>query len=79
MPLGYLLERVRSRLLGRSAHRLDGETPEERTTGSGRLLQPSTPALGVAIAVGIAPFRIAQRAFPNRGVAIVARGRVPRT
>jgi SAM-dependent methyltransferase len=77
MPLGYLLERVRGRLLARSARQAAGSTPEERTTQSGRLLQPKGPFMGTLIAIGTAPFRLAQRAFPRHGVAIVARGRLP--
>jgi SAM-dependent methyltransferase len=75
MPLGYLLERVRGPLLARAA-KVDDESPEERTRGSGRLLQPSGAVSGTLIAVGTAPFRILQRAFPHHGIAIVARGQV---
>jgi SAM-dependent methyltransferase len=75
MPLGYLLERVRGPLLARNAGSGD-DSLEERTKGSGRLLQPSSAAMGGVIAVGTAPFRILQRAFPRHGIAIVARGRV---
>jgi SAM-dependent methyltransferase len=76
MPLGYLLERVRGPLLARSANNTADDSLEERTTGSGRLLQPSSAAMGGVIAVGTAPFRILQRAFPRHGIAIVARGQV---
>ena len=76
MPLGYLLERVRGPLLARNANARDDDSLEQRTQGSGRLLQPSGAALGTLISVGTAPFRVLQRAFPHHGIAIVARGRV---
>ncbi len=75
MPLGYALEHGRNRLFKRLD---DGRrTPEERTSESGRLLQPDRGALAALTLVGTAPFRFVQRAFPNHGVGLVARARRP--
>ena len=46
------------------------------SAGSGRLLQPTGGARGSAIRLATAPFRLAQRAFPNTGVGLVARARL---
>jgi hypothetical protein len=40
------------------------------------LLQPRNPLLAGVTAIGVAPFALAQRALPGRGVGIVARGRL---
>jgi SAM-dependent methyltransferase len=77
MPLGYLLETARNaiskRRLGSAAASM---SVEERTAGSGRFLQPTGGARGAAIRWATAPFRIAQRAFPNTGVGLVVRARL---
>lgn len=74
MPLGYVLEAGRNaigrRRLGKSAAAM---SVEERTAGSGRFLQPSGNTRGAAIKWATAPFRMAQRAFPNTGVGLVVR------
>lgn len=77
MPLGYLLEAGRNAVGKRRLGRTAGEMSiEERTAGSGRLLQPTGGARGAAIRLGTLPFRLAQRAFPNTGVGLVARARL---
>jgi SAM-dependent methyltransferase len=72
-PLGYLIEDVRNRLFARTP--TDSPTAE-RTAASGRLMQPNSRLLASAAAVGVAPFAVVQRAFPARGIGIVARGRL---
>ena len=76
MPLGYLLERVRTRISQRRLQRAPGASREERTSGSGRLLQPSG-VTGVGIRLGTVPFRLVQRAFPGRGTGLVVLARWP--
>lgn len=84
MPLGYLLETVRNAVARRrgvaagppepspTPGRQDGEVvPADhgfaaRTAASGRQLQPDR--WGWAIAVGAAPFRLAQRPFRSSGL-----------
>ncbi len=73
VPLGYLLENVRNRLLARRQH---DASKAERTAASGRLFQPRGGAAAVTTAVAVTPFALVQRAFPQRGVGIVARGRL---
>jgi SAM-dependent methyltransferase len=74
-PAGYLLEAARNAI---SARRLTSAgTAAERTGHSGRYLQPAENWQGLAIRVGTAPFRLAQRAFPSRGPGIVVRARRP--
>lgn len=77
MPLGYLLESVRTRITQRWLQGAPGTSREERTSGSGRLFQPSG-AIGVGTRLGTAPFRLLQRAFPGRGTGLVALARWPR-
>ena len=76
MPLGYALEAVRNRVLARRAV-ATGATMAERSGGSGRLFQPERPLTATAMVAAVAPFRLVQRAFPRRGVGLVARARVP--
>jgi len=77
-PLGYLLDSVRDRLAGREAGgsaavpRPRGETAEERTSTSGRILQPSGVLAGGAIRMAVAPFAALQRMRPDRGPGLVA-------
>ncbi|WP_407320628.1 methyltransferase domain-containing protein [Isoptericola halotolerans] len=72
-PLGYALEAVRNRVAARRLEG-DGTTTAERTARSGRLFQPSSAAQGAAVAVATWPFRVAQRALPRSGPALVAWG-----
>jgi SAM-dependent methyltransferase len=77
MPLGYVLEAGRNVIGRRRLAKLAAASSfEERTAGSGRLLQPTGGVRGSAIRWGTAPFRFAQRAFPNTGVALVVRARL---
>jgi SAM-dependent methyltransferase len=77
-PLGYALEVVRNRVAARTLARLGGNpTPEELTAGSGRVLQPSSPAGAAAIAAATLPFRYLQRLAPTRGTGLVALARRP--
>jgi len=74
-PLGYLLDTVRDRLAGGKA--AEGETAEERTSGSGRILQPSGTVAGAAIKVAVAPWIGLQRLRPGKGPGLVAVARRP--
>jgi SAM-dependent methyltransferase len=74
-PLGYLLDSVRDRLAGGKT--AEGETAEERTSGSGRILQPSGSLAGGAIKVAVSPFIALQRARPGKGPGLVAVARRP--
>jgi SAM-dependent methyltransferase len=76
MPLGYLLETVRDAIGRRRLAAAQGASFEERTAGSGRLYQPSGALRGMVIRWATAPFRLSQRAFPDRGVAMVVRARL---
>jgi SAM-dependent methyltransferase len=76
VPLGYALEAGRNAIGRRRLARAAGSTVEERTAGSGRLWQPSGRARGTAIRLATAPFRAAQRAFPNTGTGLIARARL---
>ncbi|MBO0868394.1 MAG: class I SAM-dependent methyltransferase [Micromonosporaceae bacterium] len=76
-PLTYATEAVRNRLAKPKLDRAVWETAEERTSGSGRQLQPSTRLLGTAIRVGIAPFIGLQSLRPMAGPDLVVLGRRP--
>jgi len=69
-PLGYLLDSVRDRLAGGKT--AEGETAEERTSGSGRILQPKGAAAGTAIKAAVAPWIGLQRLRPGKGPGLVA-------
>lgn len=75
VPLGFVLESGREVIAKRLQQRQGERSMEERSGGSGRLLQPKRSAVGTAIRLGTAPFRRVQRAFPTRGTGIVAIGR----
>ena len=79
MPLGYLLEAGRNAVGRRRIKRAGGDGGDiaERTSGSGRLLQPANRLVGTAIKVGTSPFRLVQRAFPHHGPGLVAAARKP--
>jgi hypothetical protein len=68
--LGHLLQRVRNALAQRRlAQRLqEGDTPEERSSGSGRLFQPKRVAAAVACATVAAPARLLQAPFAGTDV-----------
>jgi SAM-dependent methyltransferase len=75
-PLGYALEAGRNALGKRRLARSSETSVAERTAASGRLYQPGGSLLGTANRIGTAPFRGLQRMFPDRGVGIVALGRL---
>jgi SAM-dependent methyltransferase len=77
-PLGSVTE-VAKVMVGkrRLAHAETAATStSERTAGSGRVMQPSQGVTGTATRLGTAPFRRLQRLFPDKGVSIVALGRL---
>jgi SAM-dependent methyltransferase len=77
-PLGYALEVGRNRVARRALERMGGDpTPEELTAGSGRLMQPTRPAVAAAVAAATLPFRYLQRLAPTRGTGLVALARRP--
>jgi SAM-dependent methyltransferase len=76
MPLGFLLEAGRNRILGRRMSQSSSASMEARTGGSGRLLQPRGGVQGAVTRWGTFPFRYAQRGFPNTGTGIVVRARL---
>jgi SAM-dependent methyltransferase len=73
MPAGYLLDFARNRLVRR---RGAGRSLEDRTAGSGRMLQPP-PWTGRAVELSMIPFAVLQRPFEtsHTGVGFVALGR----
>lgn len=77
-PAGHLLEAFRNaaarKLLADGASELD---IAERTAGSGRLFQPSQGISGMLTTLIARPMVWTQRLFRNRGVGLVARGRLP--
>jgi SAM-dependent methyltransferase len=75
-PLGHVLETVRNVLGKRRLARSPGASVAERTSASGRLYQPGGSLVGTANRVGTAPFRGLQRMFPDKGVGLVALGRL---
>lgn len=77
MPIGYAIEVIRNVVARRRERTELGVTMEQRTGRSGRFLQPGGRAAGLAIGVATAPFRSIQRAFPDRGPALVGRGHRP--
>lgn len=79
-PLGYLTENVRSRIAARraSAPESDGASSmQERTAGSGRVLQPKALA-GVAVQLATSPFIALQRLRPTHGTGLVVCATRPR-
>jgi hypothetical protein len=72
-PLGYVLEFGRNQVGKRWTADNAGASKADRTSGSGRLLQPSTRLQGVVTEYGTLPFRVLQRAFPNHGPGLVVR------
>jgi hypothetical protein len=74
-PLGHVLEAGRN-ALGKRRLASSSTSVAERTAASGRLYQPGGSLFGTANRIGTAPFRGLQRLFPDRGVGIVALGRL---
>ena len=79
-PLGQVLEAGRNALgrrrLAKETTSSEASSVAERTAASGRLYQPAGSLLGTVNKMGTAPFRGLQRMFPNRGVGLVALGRL---
>ena len=72
-PLGYLLDTVRDRWAGGPVgHTVEGGTAEERTSTSGRILQPNGAVAGGVIRMAVSPFAVLQRMRPDRGPGLVA-------
>jgi SAM-dependent methyltransferase len=74
-PLGAVLDAVRDRLAARRGP--GGSTAEERTAGSGRVLQPTGRLAGGLVRAGVAPFVALQSLAPGRGTGLVACARRP--
>lgn len=74
-PLGYLLEAAKNVVGKRRLAAGSDDSLAERTAGSGRQLQPTSGAVGLAIRWGTLPFRLLQRFFPLTGTALVVRAR----
>jgi SAM-dependent methyltransferase len=76
VPLGYALETARNVVGRRRLAAAASRSAEERTAGSGRVLQPKGSLLGSATKLATAPFRLVQRGFPGSGTGLVARARL---
>jgi SAM-dependent methyltransferase len=76
-PLGYLLEPVRNLIGRRRLAAAADRSLAERTSGSGRQLQPSGGVIGTVSRWATVPFRILQRAFPRAGTGLVVIARLP--
>jgi SAM-dependent methyltransferase len=74
-PLGKLLEAGRN-ALGKRRLAKSSSSVAERTAASGRLYQPGGSLVGTVNRMGTAPLRGLQRRFPDRGVGLVALGRL---
>jgi SAM-dependent methyltransferase len=77
-PLNSVTERARVMVGKRKLAQAEASSIpiEELTAQSGRLYQPGGSLMGTVNRVGTAPFRRLQRAFPDKGVGLVAVGRV---
>lgn len=69
-PLDYASEAVRNRLAPRGPS-VEGASPEDRTSGSGRILQPRS-VLARALPLATSPFTLLQRLAPGTGTGLVA-------
>ncbi|GAA4170722.1 class I SAM-dependent methyltransferase [Phytohabitans flavus] len=76
-PLGYALDGIRDRLAVRRSSEVAESSVEERTAGSGRVLQPGARLTGLAVKVGITPFTALQSFSPRKGPGLVAVARRP--
>lgn len=74
--LGYALEAVRNQI-GKRRMVAAEASMAEKTSGSGRLLQPSSRIRGAATEYGTLPFRWVERRMPGRGPGLVARAQNP--
>jgi SAM-dependent methyltransferase len=77
-PLGYALEAVRNRIVGREGVASEDESVvQARTSASGRLFQPRSWLAGAAINAGVAPFLVLQRLRPSVGTGLFCVARRP--
>ncbi len=76
-PLGYTLEFGRNQIGRRRVAAQAQASMADKTGGSGRLLQPSSPLQGAATRYGTLPFRWLQRRFPGHGPGLVAKAQLP--
>lgn len=74
MPVAYAIEALRNRVLRRRMAATGPETMAERTSRSGRLLQPRG-AVAWVLPAALAPVALLQRVFPGHGPVLVATGR----
>jgi SAM-dependent methyltransferase len=77
MPLGYLLEAGRNVIGRRQLTAVSEASMEQRTSASGRLIQPRSALQGALTRWGTAPFRYVQRGFPRTGTGLVVRAKLP--
>jgi SAM-dependent methyltransferase len=75
-PLNSVTEAVRVKIGDRQLARTEASEVSDLTAGSARVLQPSEGVGGMVTRLGTAPFRRLQRAFPDKGVGLVALGRL---
>jgi SAM-dependent methyltransferase len=77
-PLGYALEFGRNTAHRRELKRMElGDVSmEQRSGASGRLFQPSNPAVAALIQYSTAPFRYMQRAL-SHGPGVILRAKLP--
>jgi len=76
MPLGYLLEAGRNVIGRRQLTSAADASMEQRTSASGRLIQPRSALQGALTRWGTAPFRYVQRGFPRTGTGLVVRAKL---
>lgn len=70
-PLGYWLDALRNKIADRRTADAS-EIPEERSSGSGRFLQPNGSAANFAILAATYPWALLQRRRPGRGPGLIA-------
>ncbi len=70
-PIGYPLESLRN-LVAQRRGLNESDTPENRSSGSGRSLQPSKRLVGTAIQLAVFPWALLQRLRTDRGPGVVA-------
>jgi SAM-dependent methyltransferase len=75
---GVVLEQARNIVASRKLSQREGLSPEERSSGSGRHLQPSGPLLAYATWASSAPFRGLDAIRPGHGTGLIAFARKPR-